>query len=690
MKKNSLFLSVVVLVSFWLATHASAADTQRPNFLFVYADDQRYDQVGVVQREQGDEGRYPWFKTPNMDRLAEEGVRFRNAFVTSSLCSPSRAAYLTGRYNHLNGIASNFRQMPLDTVTHATLLRAAGYTTAYIGKWHMNTQRELPPCFDFQATLIGHGRYEDCPLMIQGVETPTKGWVDDVTTGYAIEFIEKQKDTGKPWSMVVGFKAPHGPFTPPKRAENRFEGEMAHVVPNLSVQATYLQKQGMPFRAPAIENGLVPANLNHFRCVSACDDNLGKLLDALDRLGYADNTIVIYTSDNGYYFGEHGLGDKRSAYEESLRVPFLVRFPKLGNASKGRVVDEPILNIDLAPTLLDYAGAPIPKEMQGKSWRPLLEGKKTADWRKAWFYEYFAENQKGSRVVDITAVRSLDTKLIKYSIKSGELPDWTEIYDVAADPYELNNLYNDPAHAKRQQEIEQEYARLRNEVEYRIPDYTDRPSWWDSGLPEDENAPVVVDKPDNRLTFTFDKDEAAVIRDSSGKGNHGSTTGTLVADKGENGEPAKRFDGKSWITLKKTPALNLAKMPWTTEVVFKADEPNGVLIAVGGAIQGYSLRLEDDKLIYTVTVGNSTTREVVLQRPISGWCKATALLTADRKMVLYVNDRKIGEKNLPSLIPAQPNNAYRIGADSDGTKKSAHFVGVISSVKLFSGAITPE
>jgi arylsulfatase A-like enzyme len=488
MKKLFLLLPVFALATLLLSTTADA-DTQRPNFLFVIADDQRYDQLGVVQREQGDKGRYPWFTTPNMDRLAEDGVRFRNAFVTSSLCSPSRAAYLTGRYPHLNGIASNFREMPLDTVTHATLLKAAGYTTAYIGKWHMFNQRQLPPCFDYQATLIGHGRYNNCPLIIQGVETPTRGWVDDVTTDYAIEFIEKQKGTGKPWSMVLGFKAPHSPFVPPARAENRFMGEKARAVPNLFSHAPYKQKMGAPFDPPVEENGLVTTNLNHARCVSACDDNLGRLLDALDQFGFAENTIVIYTSDNGYYDREHGVGDKRDAYEISLRVPFLVRFPKLGNVSKGLVVDEPILNIDLAPTLLDYAGVPIPKEMQGKSWRPLLEGKKPADWRKAWFYEYFAEDQRPWCVTDVTAVRSLDTKLIKYAIKSGELSDWTEMYDLANDPYELKNLYNDPAHAERQQEIEREYARLRKEVEYTIPDFVHRPEWWDkgNGLPTAED-----------------------------------------------------------------------------------------------------------------------------------------------------------------------------------------------------------
>ena len=481
---NTLIVSLGILSS---CGQNSNNTEQRPNFLFIYTDDQRYDQLGVLQREQGEQGRFPWFTTPSMDRLAAEGVRFRNAFVTNSLSSPSRAAFLTGRYNHLNGMASNFREFPLETVTHASILSEAGYTTAYFGKWHMLGQRQIPSYFDFQATMIGHGRYFDCPLMIQGVETPTEGWVDDVVTNYAIEFMERQKDSNKPWSVVIGFKSPHQPFEPPERAVNRFEGKKARPVPNFDSQAIYMEKAGFPKRKSNVDDqGLVPCNLNHFRCVSAVDDNLGKLLDALERLGYAKNTVVVFCSDNGFYFGEHGgLGDKRSAYDESLRIPFLVRFPKLGKKAEGRIVDEPILNIDLAPTLLDYAGIKIPKDMQGRSLRPLIEGKKLNDWRKSWFYEYFAEPQMNSWIVDITAIRTLDTKLIKYSIKSGILEDWTELFDLTKDPYETKNLFNDPASTDLRRMMEQEYTRLKVETGYVVPDFTDRPDWWDFGLPGD-------------------------------------------------------------------------------------------------------------------------------------------------------------------------------------------------------------
>ena len=178
----------------------------KPNILFIITDDQSYDALSIVQKEQGSLARFPWLQTPHLDQLAAQGVRFRNAFVLNSLCSPSRAVNLTGRYNHDagNGIASNFRPFPVTNVTHATLHNAAGYTTAYVGKWHMDSQRERPG-FDYFATYIGHGRYDNCPFIVNGKDTPTTGWVDDVATDYAIQFIQKQQQASKPWSLVLGF-----------------------------------------------------------------------------------------------------------------------------------------------------------------------------------------------------------------------------------------------------------------------------------------------------------------------------------------------------------------------------------------------------------------------------------------------------------------------------------------------------
>ncbi|MBI4625625.1 MAG: sulfatase [Verrucomicrobia bacterium] len=466
--KTKLLAVMFALVGWAGLLHLHAAE-RKPNFLFVYTDDQRWDALGVVQREMGGQGRFPWMLTPHMDRLADEGVRFRNAFVTLSLCAPSRAAFLTGRYNHLNGVAGNRTPFPENSVTHATLLRAAGYKTAYIGKWHMGQQRGQRPGFDYSASFIGQGRYWDCPFEINGEAKPTQGWVDDVSTDFAIEFMKQQRE--KPFSLVVGFKATHGPFDPPERAKNRFADATARPVPNLNLRAPYREtaeaQNAKDAAATKANPGPAGLNLGYFRCVSAADDNLGRLLKALDDLGLANDTVVVFTSDNGYYHGEHGLGDKRSAYDESLRIPLLVRYPRL--VPKGRTLDEMALNIDLAPTFLDLAGVAVPRAMQGRSWRPLLVGVRT-DWRKAFLAEYFAENAFPTTPT-LVALRTTNAKLIKYPGHD----EWTEVFDLAADPYETKNLARDPAHRDRVARLEAEFQREAKAVDYRVPDYADKP-----------------------------------------------------------------------------------------------------------------------------------------------------------------------------------------------------------------------
>jgi arylsulfatase A-like enzyme len=445
------------------------AAERKPNFLFIYTDDQRWDAMSVVQREQGEKARFPWFQTPNMDRIANEGVRFRNAFVTLSLCAPSRAAFLTGRYNHQNGVANNHTFFPSDNVTHATLLHGAGYATAYIGKWHMGGERGKRPGFDYSASFIGQGKYVDCPFEIDGKPTPTTGWVDDVSTEYAINFIKEHKD--KPFSMVVGFKACHGPTDPPDRARERFAGQKARTVPNMAVRAIYRETDETPkaaANAEAVKAGKpVDINLNYFRCISAADDNVGKLLKCLDDLGLAEDTVVVFASDNGFYNGEHGLGDKRSAYDESLKIPMLVRYPKRVN--KGKVRDEMVLNIDLAPTFLEFAGVKIPDAMQGKSWVPLLEGKPT-NWRKAFLFEYFYERPY-TTTPTIVGVRTDDAKLVTYPGHE----QWTELFDLAHDPYELKNLAQDSSQQKLLTRMKSELNAQIKAADYKVPDNSDKP-----------------------------------------------------------------------------------------------------------------------------------------------------------------------------------------------------------------------
>ena len=350
--------------------------------------------------------------------LPQPGLFSSPASTTTSTASPTTA-----------------RPSPETNVTHASLLRQAGYATGYFGKWHQGGQKGQRPGFDTSASFIGQGKYFDCPFEINGQLTPTTGWVDDITTNYAIDFIKNNKT--KPFLAVVGFKSCHVPVQPPERTKDLYANDDARPADNARPIAIY-HKGETPATVPTKQSvPHDPAKVRDtFRTLKAVDDNVGRLLATLDEQGLTENTVVIFTSDNGYYLGEHGLGDKRSAYEESMRIPLLIRYPKLG--LKGETRDQMVLNIDLAPTLLSFAGVPIPASMQGQSWRILLQPvqqKELLRWRTAFFYEYFFETNF-PRTPTTLAVRTETAKLIKYPGHE----DWTELFDLTTDPGETQNL----------------------------------------------------------------------------------------------------------------------------------------------------------------------------------------------------------------------------------------------------------
>jgi arylsulfatase A-like enzyme len=453
-----------------LAGPSLGAAERKPNFVYIFTDDQRWDALGVVQREQGEQGRFPWLKTPHLDRLAAEGVRFRNAFVVNSLCAPSRATLITGQYGHVNGVVNNHTPHPEGNLSLPALLRPAGYVSAYVGKWHHGGQSGKRPGFDYSASFVGQGKYFDCPVEVNGVATPTKGFVDDVTTDYAAGFIRENKD--RPFLLILGYKTCHGPFTPPPRHEKTYEGQEARRTPNLGSRPPYRPAGANPAGGQAKASGApdsptVPTNLGMFRGITAIDENVGKLLDLLDELKLTEDTVVCFSSDNGYYLGEHGLGDKRSAYDEALRIPMLVRYPRL--VAKGRTDDHLVLNVDPAATFLDLAGVPVPAEMHGRSWKPLLTGQTEVSWRDSFFYCYFFE--RGFATPTTTAIRTTSAKLIKYPGHD----DWTEVFDLQADPYETKNLAADPTHAELRKSLEAEYERQSQAIGFRIPAFADVP-----------------------------------------------------------------------------------------------------------------------------------------------------------------------------------------------------------------------
>jgi arylsulfatase A-like enzyme len=446
---SSLF---AVLASGLMVPGISASDISRPtNILLIVTDDQRWDELGLVQREQGSTARFPFLETPRLDALAAQGMRFRNAFVTTSLCSPSRSAILTGQYNHTNGIIDNstpFSPRP----TWATALQATGYTTAYFGKWHHGEEQWERPGFDYIATFRGQGLYNGTTFKINNewFNTKTKGYVDSRTVDFAIEFLEDQED--EPFAMMVGFKAVHQPFTPMDEHAEKYASNVITPPPNWNATAPW--KNRGPLAIPRRPRNS-PVWMDILRTVDGVDKNVGRLLDALDELDLADNTLVIFTSDNGYYFGEHQLGDKRSAYEESIRVPLIVRLP--GVVGAGTTSDELVLNIDLAPTILGAAGLPTPDVMNGQDFSPLYTDPVDAgaSWRKEFFYEH-----PTLRDADfIPASEALVRKDWKYFY-------WPEqgieqLFDLKADPREENDLAGNPEQAERLAEMRARFQQLK-------------------------------------------------------------------------------------------------------------------------------------------------------------------------------------------------------------------------------------
>jgi arylsulfatase A-like enzyme len=429
-----------------------AEPARRPNIIIMMTDDQRWDATGRMQQAMQAQGRarFPWIigHTPALDRLADEGVRFDNAFVTFSLCSPSRTALLTGQYPHMTGIMDNQTHFPAGTTTYASLLRDAGYATGYFGKWHHHDQTERPG-FDTTGTFINQGNFagelstRSNDFHVNGTIVNRREWVEDVSTDYLLDFIDAQAANGRPFMAFLGFKTPHsgepfadasqGSTTGGSRVPRNATQNALFNNASLATAASYNFKP--PFRPGAASGTSVVDARNYMETIVGVDDCVGRVLDRLDDLGIADDTIVIFTSDNGYFLGEHGLGDKRAAYEESIRVPLFIRYPA---AQPGAAINtDTVLNIDLTPTVLEFAGINPPDTMQGRSLAPLIRGHNVPDWRQSFLYTCTRDPWYPDAIPVINALRRADgDKLVLYPYSTA----WTELFRTALDPYETNNL----------------------------------------------------------------------------------------------------------------------------------------------------------------------------------------------------------------------------------------------------------
>lgn len=474
--KNLFYLFITALCF----TSFTKKEAKRPNIIVIFSDDHALQAIGAYGS--------PHVKTPNIDRIAREGAIFKNTFCTNSICGPSRAVLLTGKYNHLNGQYDNRLTTHINTgqPMFPKYLQENGYATSWIGKWHINN---TPQYFDYWRVLPGQGSYYNPDFInMDSSRSRIEGYATDVITDEAIGWLDKGRDKSKPFSLVIGHKAPHREWQPDAPDLHAFDGK-PFAVPStffddyksrkaaqhqlmevkdmrwdydLKVNAdeTSIMKRMNKAQKAAWDGYYAPENAkldtlkmskrdialwkyqrymhDYMACILSLDRNIGRVLDYLDKAGLAENTIVIYSSDQGFYLGEHGWFDKRFMYEQSLRMPFVMRYPNVIKPQS--VVNEMVVNIDFAPTILNIAGVPIPKDMQGKSVLPLVsKTKKPKDWRKSMYYHYY-EYPDSHQVMPHFGIRGERYKLIYFY---GNGTSW-ELIDLQTDPDELVNVYEKP------------------------------------------------------------------------------------------------------------------------------------------------------------------------------------------------------------------------------------------------------
>jgi len=422
----------------------------KPNIVFFLTDDQRWDGMSCAGN--------PILKTPNTDRIAREGVRFANMFVTTSLCGPSRASYLTGKYAHNHGVRRNGMALPIEHETFPELMKDAGYETAFVGKWH-NIDLSRNRGFDYHFGFKGQGSYYD-PIISEnyGPGKEYKGHVTDILTDKAIDFIRKEHS--KPFCLLLWFKAPHRSFQPAERFKSLYADDVIpepdNFLDDYRGRPDAVKNANMKIGDFADAPDYQTFVKDYYRCLAGVDENVGRVLDTLAARCLEENTVVLYAGDNGFFIGEHHFFDKRFMYEESIRVPLLIKYPKIIRSSV--VISEMALNVDIAPTILNLAGIPVPEDFDGRSLRPVLEEKKT-DWRKDFLYEYYEYPGAHSGRMN-RGVRTGRWKYIHYF----EEPQEFELYDLQNDPQEMNNLIHDPSHRAEVEMLRRRLKELRRET----------------------------------------------------------------------------------------------------------------------------------------------------------------------------------------------------------------------------------
>ncbi len=463
---------------------------QKPNILFIMTDDHAAHAISSYGSRIN--------TTPHIDRIAKEGVRFENCFCTNGICAPSRAVILSGKHSHLNGLRDNSQTFDGTQQTFPKLLQQAGYQTVMLGKWHLKSD---PTGFDYWNILPGQGQYYNPDLIEMGERKQHTGYVTDLITDIALDYLENKREKEKPFMMMLHHKAPHRNWQPAPRHLTMYDDiefpEPDTLFDDYSTRSEAASEQEMSLRdhmridydlkmqpapkrlndeqraaweaayGPKIEaferdkpegDDLVRWKYQRYMqdylgCIAAVDENVGRVLDYLDVSGLAENTIVVYSSDQGFYLGDHGWFDKRFMYEDSLRMPLLAKFP--GKTANGSTNSELVQNLDFAPTFLELAGVDVPKDMQGQSIAGFLQNKAVNNWRESIYYHYY-EYPAVHQVKRHYGVRTQQYKLMHFY---HDIDAW-ELYDLENDPLELNNVYENPSYADIVKELKAELKRL--------------------------------------------------------------------------------------------------------------------------------------------------------------------------------------------------------------------------------------
>lgn len=678
----ALFLVLLSLFCTVNKTIAAVEKANRPNILFIYPDDHSYKSIGAYGSKIN--------QTPHIDRLAREGMRFNHCYVTNSICGPMRAVIQTGKYSHLNGFFRNDHRLDGSQQTFPKLLQQIGYQTALVGKWHLGNS-EAPQGYNYSEVLIGQGPYYNPQLLRdpkgngKRVTKSYAGYTTHVITDLALDWLKHTRDTSKPFMLMVQHKAPHGHWDPgpnyltkydevtiwePPTLFDETERKSLHYSKDMDIEIS-LSDRALKLAPPS---NLTPAQLkqwnlaygpknaafhaaklegrdllrwkyqryikDYLRCVAALDDDLGRILNYLDASGLAENTVVIYTSDQGLFLGEHGWYDKRWMYEESLRTPFIVRWP--GVIAPGSVNDDIVSPLDFAATFLDIAGGEVPGDMQGRSLVPILQGRTPDDWRTSHYYHYYEGGGHG--VPRHRGVTDRRYKLIHFY--EAHIDEW-ELYDLQKDPLEINDLIANASYTDIRARLRDELEQLRTAFKVPKQDPPESYGGWAYAKLISQDITREAAKVQRKLVFQTQNDNKITAK----------------------------------VDLKYRPIVVGARI--------KPLRENGVIVAAGGDSHGFSLYLKDGVVIFLIRSSKFVV-SVKAQRPLSMGQEVhvAAKLDENGTMYLFIDGEQVASGR-GFFVSSNPVEGLDVGTDTGSFvgpyKNPIAFIGDINDVRVYEG-----